>query len=149
MIKVANRFEALGEEEDCEQEEPPLETVERNRRQVASGRLSPLTTIEPEGLSPMVDVPQWEEISLAVDSGASETVIPEGTVKAAKMMQSEGSRRGVEYEVANGHRIPNLGQKTFNGVTEENLLRGITAQLADVNKPLLSVAKLNSNLFTL
>ena len=166
MTKVANRFEALSSEEELEQEEPRQQPVEPMKstladfivqkkqeekprkvdegveRPTASGWLRPLATIEPEGLNPVVDAPQWEEISLAVDSGASETVIPEGTVKAAKLVQSEGSRRGVEYEVANGHRIPNLGQKTFKGLTEENLLRGITAQVADVNKPLLSVAKL-------
>ena len=58
------------------------------------------------------------------------------------LQPSDASRRGVQYEVANGERIPNLGQKTFQGVTPEGVRRGITAQVCDVNKPLLSVAKL-------
>ena len=46
------------------------------------------------------------------------------------------------YEVANGHRIPNLGQKTFVRYTREGSCRGLTAQVCDVNKPLMSVSKL-------
>ena len=110
--------------------------------QPAAARLSPLVTIEPEGLRPVMEAPEWESIELAVDSGASETVIPEDTVRAAKLCPSEASKRGVQYEVANGARIANLGQKTFSGVTEAGLVRGVTAQVCDVNKPLLSVHKL-------
>ena len=43
--------------------------------------------------------------------------------------------------MANGVRIPNLGEKTFSGVTEEGALRSITAQVCEVNKALLSVSK--------
>ena len=53
-----------------------------------------------------------------------------------------GSKRGVMYEVANGVRIPNLGEKTFVGVTEEGMQRRIVAQVAEVNKALMSVRKL-------
>ena len=79
---------------------------------------------------------------MAVDSGASETVIPETAVRGSDIKPSEASRRGVQYEVANGHRIPNLGQKSFLGYTHEGACRGVTAQVCDVNKPLMSVAKL-------
>ena len=160
-LNVANRFAALSsDEEDLDQPRVPTlgdympkaqeSTFRQPQKQrklqgqpAAGGRLSPLATIEPEGLSPVVDAPKWEAIELAVDSGASETVIPEGSVRSAQLVPSEASKRGVQYEVANGERIPNLGQKTFTGVTEaEGLLRGITAQVCEVNKPLLSVARL-------
>ena len=50
---------------------------------------------------------------------------------------------GVKYEVANGQQIPNLGQQWINGITDgEGLARSITAQVCDVNKPLMSVHKL-------
>ena len=165
-LRVANRYEALSEEEEepakttladfmpalqqpQTQEQPqkqgqPKQPRTRGQTKVqTAGRLSPLTTIEPEGLSPVTTTPQWELLEIAVDSGASETVIPEGAVGSTALQQSEASKRGVQYEVANGHRIANLGQKTFQGITEfEGLARGITAQVCDVNKPLLSVAKL-------
>ena len=48
---------------------------------------------------------------------------------------------GVEYEVANGVRIPNLGEKQFTAVSAEGVGRRITAQVCAVNKALLSVRK--------
>ena len=56
---------------------------------------------------------------------------------------NDASRRGVQYEVANGHRIPNLGQQVLNGLSDaEGLSRTITAQVCEVNRPLLSVKRL-------
>ena len=59
----------------------------------------------------------------------------------AEVKESVASRRGVEYEVANGVRIPNLGEKKFKGESEEGVARAITAQVCDVNKALLSVRR--------
>ena len=58
------------------------------------GSLRPLATIEPQGLSPVTATPGWELLELAVDSGASETVIPEGAVAGRAIEPSEASRRG-------------------------------------------------------
>ena len=82
-----------------------------------------------------------EEVELAVDSGASETVIDTNTLTHVKAVEGPAFKRGVKYEVANGVRIPNLGEKKFKGFTEEGTLKNITAQVCDVNKPLLSVSK--------
>ena len=59
-------------------------------------------------------------------------------------METKGpaSKGGVQYEVANGVRIPNLGEKHFKGYTEEGLPRNLKAQVCDVNKALLSVNRL-------
>ena len=47
------------------------------------------------------------------------------------------------YEVANGQRIPNLGEKLFVGSShDEGHLRNIKAQVCDVSKPLMSVSRL-------
>ena len=47
------------------------------------------------------------------------------------------------YEVANGQRIPNLGEKLFVGAShDEGHLRNIKAQVCDVSKPLMSVSRL-------
>ena len=101
-------------------------------------------TIEPEGLNNAAEVrPKWEVIELAVDSGATETVIGEDMLKSVHLRESAASRRGVKYEVANGVQIPNLGEKAFGGYTDqEGFSRKITAQVCEVNKALLSVYKL-------
>ena len=80
-------------------------------------------------------------VDLAVDSGATETVVNEQMLESVETKEGPASRRGVEYEVANGVRIPNLGEKRFTGVSEEGKTRQITAQVCDVNKALLSVKK--------
>ena len=98
-------------------------------------------TIEPEGVNVVQDK-EWEEIELAVDSGASETVIGEDMLTAVETKEGPASRRGVQYEVANGVRIPNLGEKKFKGFTEEGLPRNLKAQVCEVNKALLSVNRL-------
>ena len=43
--------------------------------------------------------------------------------------------------MANGIRIPNLGEKEFTGVTDEGESRTVLAQICDVNKCLMSVSK--------
>jgi hypothetical protein len=83
----------------------------------------------------------WEEILMAVDSGASETVVGEDVLENVPTKEGEASRRGVQYEVANGVRIPNLGEKKFKGDTSEGMARSFTAQVCEVNKALLRMRK--------
>ena len=71
--------------------------------------LAPLSIIAPEGLS-AIGENEWEQFELAVDSGASETVVSENMIVTADVQEGVNSRNGVEYEVANGIRIPNLGE---------------------------------------
>ena len=46
------------------------------------------------------------------------------------------------YEVANGERIPNEGEKRFQAVTEHGVAKNMTLQVCDVNQGLLSVSKI-------
>ena len=108
---------------------------------ISTSALRTLQAVEPEGVNAVVTEGKWEVIELAVDSGASETVINEDMVSSVLMQEGTASRRGVKYEVANGVRIPNLGEKKFVGISEESVSRGLTAQVCDVNKGLLSVKK--------
>ena len=103
--------------------------------------MNPFVTIEPEGFNAVQGDNEWEEIDMAVDSGATETVINEDMLEAVETKQGPASKRGVEYEVANGVRIPNKGEKKFVAVSENGIARTITAQVCDVNKALLSVRK--------
>ena len=63
------------------------------------------------------------------------------TLNSIPLRESPGSRRGVEYEVANGQKIPNLGEKRFMATTEDGQVRALKAQVCEVNRPLLSVKK--------
>ena len=104
-------------------------------------RLKIFRTIEPEGVNEIEETGEWEEIEFAVDSGATETVLGEEDLPGIEVKAGAASRRGTQYEVANGVLIPNLGEKKFGAYTEEGSLRNVTAQVCDVNKPLLSVRK--------
>ncbi len=56
--------------------------------------------------------------------------------------EGEAFKRGVEYEVATGVTIPNLGEKWFVAVAEEGQRRKMKAQVCAVNKALLSVSRM-------
>ena len=76
-----------------------------------------------------------------MDSGATETVMHEDMLTMVDTVEGRAYKRGVKYEVANGARIDNIGEKRFTCVTDEGVIRRITAQVCDVNKALLSVRK--------
>ena len=103
--------------------------------------INALTTIVPEEIN-SIGNDGWEEFEFAVDSGASETVIGPEMISSAETKESAASKRGVVYEVANGVRIENLGEKKFIATSEEGISRHITAQVCEVNKGLLSVHRI-------
>ena len=49
---------------------------------------------------------------------------------------------GSEMCIRDSSWIPNPGEKKFQGISEEGVMRGITAQVCEVSKPLLSIQKL-------
>ena len=56
------------------------------------------------------------DIEVAVDSGATETVMPEETLNGIiSITVSVACKRGVVYEVADGTQIPNLGEEIPGG----------------------------------
>ena len=79
---------------------------------------------------------------MAVDSGATETVVGEDMLTSVQTVEGEAFKRGVEYEVACGTTIPNLGEKVFVAVAEEGQRRKMRAQVCAVNKALLSVSRM-------
>ena len=78
------------------------------RRNVES--VMPLAIIEPEGLSPIGNN-EWEEIEVVVDRGATENVMSPDALVSVPITSGLAFVRGVQYEVANGEQIPNLGEK--------------------------------------
>ena len=107
--------------------------------------LNVLVAKEPTGTICTVAEDEWVEIEVAVDSGATETVMAAETLNGiVDITEGPALRRGVTYEVANGVEIPNLGERKFLGYTEEGGQRGVTAQICAVNKTLMSVSKVTA-----
>ena len=69
-------------------------------------------------------------------------MIGEDVLKAVKKIEGAAYKRGVQYSLANCVRIPNSGENICAGYSEDGQSREITAQVCDVNKPLLSVCKI-------
>ena len=104
-------------------------------------KLTLLQTMEPEGQIKVVEG-EWEELHLAVDSGATETVVNAEEAKTVPTEPGQASKAGVKYIMANGDVIENEGEKVMHVSFSEGVERLITAQVTDVTKPLLSVSQM-------
>ena len=104
-------------------------------------QLRTLVAKVPEGINMIEDTGGWEEIDMAIDSGATETVVGEGMLESIETVEGEAYRKGVQYEVASGTLIPNLGEKRFVAMGEGGQMRKMKAQVCEVNKALLSVKR--------
>ena len=87
----------------------------------------------------------WQVLSVAIDSGAAETVIPHRLVGQHPVRATESSRSGMCYASATGQPIPNLGEQCLPLITQEGTLRGMTFQAAPVSKALGSVKRMCSS----
>ena len=104
--------------------------------------INTLTAKEPSGVN-AVSSDEWVEIEVAIDSGATETVMSEKTLNGViDITEGPAMKRGVAYEVVDGTEIPNLGERKFLGFTEEGGQKGVAAQICAVNKTLMSVSKI-------
>ena len=63
-------------------------------------------------------------------------------VSSVPMTESQGSVNGMQYHTADGTRISNLGQKSFDAVSEQGSALSQTFQIADISWPLTSVGEL-------
>ena len=52
------------------------------------------------------------------------------------------SKAGGSYRVANGHRVPNIGEQTVHFQTDEGLSAGMLFQTAEIERPLISASQL-------
>lgn len=130
------------EEYRCERNEKQLpEKSEMTNENVKS--VSLLT----EKSNPMISAisaDTWVNVELTVDSGAEEAVAP--THIGEHISIEAGNKLGVEYEVANGATIPNLGERRCKFMTEAcSMEKFVTLQVADVHKALLPVSKIVDN----
>ena len=112
-----------------------------DKRHRTGADLNMFVTVEPERLQKLSSK-EWELLEFIVDSGASETVVGEGMLENVPVKAGQASKRGVQYETANGERIANLGEQSFAAHTAEGSARRVTAQVCEVNKALLSVRRM-------
>ena len=84
----------------------------------------------------------WQLLSIAIDSGAAETVIPHTLITGYPIEETEKSRAGVTYASATGDPIPNMGQQKLPMTTAEGSLRMMAFQATPVAKALGSVWKI-------
>ena len=106
-------------------------------------KLQLFRAVYPDGINGLDEKePEWEELDMAVDSGATEHVGNEEMLKNIKLEEGEAYKKGVQYEVASGTLIPNLGEKKFVAVTDNGLMRKMKIQICDVNKALMSVKRI-------
>ena len=89
---------------------------------------------------------EWIEIEFTADTGACDTVIPKTmagvNLESIPIVDSLQSLRHMEYEVATGASIPNLGERRCIMWTEHAAeARHLNMQVADIHKPLLSLSR--------
>jgi hypothetical protein len=82
------------------------------------------------------------ELTITIDSGASENVIGPNMLPSVPVVESEGSKEGVMYVTANGTVMPNRGEQHVHVMTKEGHKCMLNMQVTDVKKPLMSVARI-------
>ena len=85
---------------------------------------------------------RWIQLSIAIDSGACDSVIDPAQVPCNEVIETFGSKNHEDYQSATGETIPNLGELRLGLVTREMSLRGMSFTGAPVAKPLGSVKRL-------
>ena len=84
-------------------------------------------------------------VEVVVDSAAVECVMARKDLDRLRdnpeepLRQGEAARAGVHYVSADGGEIPNEGEQDVDMVTKEKHEVGMTWQVADIKRPLLSV----------
>ena len=85
----------------------------------------------------------YRKISALVDSGAAAHVLP-ATVLEDYPVVAGSAKNGVRYMTADGNELPDLGTKQIPFRTREGHDCGVNWQIADIQRPLLSVTTLTA-----
>ena len=82
------------------------------------------------------------EIDLTLDSGAVTTIAPPDAIPGMQPREIEASRRKVEYRVANGATIQNMGELSLTGTAKNGVKMNVISQTANVTKPLAAAREI-------
>ena len=85
--------------------------------------------------------PGYKLVEAVLDSGAEESVSPPKFFPGP-VVPSVMSKAGGSYRVANGQRVPNIGQQAVNFHTDEGIKAGLLFQTAEIERPLISASAL-------
>ena len=85
---------------------------------------------------------KWVKVESVMGSGAAAPVAPPSMLPNVKIEPSPGSIRGQNFTSASKHSLKNLGQQKINAFTEGGDPTSVLFQIADVSKPLVSVASI-------
>ena len=104
--------------------------------------ISLLQEVKRSGISAVNKPDKWITLDVTMDSGACVTVMPAGLCPGIQIVENDLSRNGIEYEVANGESIANLGEQRWQVMIIGSMSpKKIVFQIADVHKPLLSLRR--------
>jgi hypothetical protein len=91
----------------------------------------------------VTEKPGYRLVEAVVDSGASRSAGPK-RLFPGKLKPSSMSRKGLKFKGPDGSDIPNYGEIDVGFVTNENIFMGITIQISDIDRTLLSVSELTA-----
>jgi hypothetical protein len=87
----------------------------------------------------------YEMVEALMDSGAGECVCGPQHFSGIDMKVDPGrAGAGTEYICADGGRIPNMGEKSIPGLSDEGSRLAINFQVTTVDRPLIAVSKLTA-----
>ena len=69
---------------------------------------------------------EWGKMEITIDSGAAESVSRAGDFPMHEVLESPGSRFGLNYVAANGTKTPNKGMKKVEVFTNGGLRKVLT-----------------------
>ena len=88
------------------------------------------------------------EVQVTLDSGCCKHVLPADAAPGYDIVDSPGSRQGRNFVVGNGETVPNEGQVLLNlatGTDPGAEVMASTFQMAELNRPLMSVSQICSH----
>ena len=100
----------------------PLQAETLDQCSRALTGISMLQEVPRSGISAVQRPDEWVLIDVTVDSGACVSVMPSGLCTGISIVENDLSRGGVEYEVANGESIANLGERRCQVMTVGSMI---------------------------
>ena len=135
--KLHNRFSVLGEDDQEEMfQAAKARRWEKKRCDISS--VEPASSKKRELNHLSAD----DFMELTIDSGAGENVMPAYLAPNTPIRHSPEQDAGVVYTAANGETMPNRGRKVVRVTTQEGQQKAMNMQVTDVNRALMSVARI-------
>ena len=127
--------------------EPKTKSAEASARISSTGTLSMAFFGEVEQLNSLsVAEPEFIEVEMTLDTGASVHVINCLDIPGFNVLESAGSKAGQNFQAAGGKLIANEGEILLHMVAPGTGVElACTLQVAKVTRPLLSVTKITEN----